>query len=44
MKAKYQKQQATLCIRAQDEQDILNNQIMMLREEMKKQEERNEYS
>ena len=42
MKATYQKQQATLCIRAQDEQDILNNQIVMLRDEMKKQQERNE--
>ena len=43
MKVTYQKEQATLCIRAQDEQDILNNQIVMLREEMKKQQERAEY-
>ena len=43
MIAGYQKERATMNIRAQDEQDILNNQIVILRENMSKQQERSEY-
>ena len=42
MKAAYEKEQATLCCQSQDEQDILNNRIVLLQEEMKKQQERSD--
>ena len=41
IKAIHAKEQVMLCCRAQDEQDILNNQVVMLQDKIRKQQERN---